>query len=73
MMHDYINRRVIYVLDGCSMSSGRLFQMIWNIIPDEMEQGYILAVRKCFVIKRCLRAYLACLKRCLFAGVFLKG
>nr|WP_083792301.1 hypothetical protein [Prevotella sp. oral taxon 472] len=63
MMHDYINRRVICVLDGCSMLSGMLFQMIWNTVPTYLEQESILAVRKCFVIKRCLRAYLACLKR----------
>jgi len=53
MMHDYINRRVIYVLDGRSISLGGRFPGFGNIIPDEMEQGYILAVRKCFVIKRC--------------------
>jgi len=41
MMHDYINRRVIYVLDGCSMSSGMLFQLNWNPIPTYLEQGSI--------------------------------
>jgi len=33
MMHYYINRRVKYVLDGCSMLSGMLFQFNWNSIP----------------------------------------
>ena len=46
MMHDLINRRVIYVLDGCSILHGMLFQLIWNPVPDEMEQGYILVVTK---------------------------
>ena len=44
MMHDYINRRVKYVLDGCSMLSGMLFQLNWNPVPTYLEQGSILAV-----------------------------
>ena len=46
IMHDQIIRRVIYVLDGCSILYGMLFQLIWNPVPDEMEQDYILAVTK---------------------------
>ncbi|WP_304062241.1 hypothetical protein [Hoylesella loescheii] len=46
MMHDYINRRVIYVLDGCSISSGIRFQLNWNTVPTYLEQGSILAVTK---------------------------
>ena len=43
-MHYYINRRAISVLDGCSMSSGRLFHFIWNPVPTYLEQASILAV-----------------------------
>ena len=46
MMHDYIKRRVKYVLDGCSMLSGMLFQLSWNAVPTYLEQGSILAVTK---------------------------
>ena len=46
MMHDLINRRVIYVLDGCSILYGMLFQLNWNTIPANLEQGYILAETK---------------------------
>ena len=46
MMHDYINRRVKDILDGCSMLSGMLFQLNWNTIPANLEQGHILAVTK---------------------------
>ena len=45
-MYYYINRRVIYVLDGCSMLSGLLFQLNWNTVPTYLEQGSILAVTK---------------------------
>ena len=51
MMHYYINRRVIYVLDTCSMLSGMLFQLNWNTIPANLEQGYILAVTLQFTQK----------------------
>ena len=44
MMHYYINRRVIYVLDDCSMLSGMLFQLNWNAVPTYLEQHSILAV-----------------------------
>ena len=50
-MHDYINRRVKYVLDGCSMLSGMLFQLNWNTIPANLEQGSILAVTLQFTQK----------------------
>ena len=46
MMHDYINRRVKHVLDGCSMLSGMLFQLNWNPVPTYLEQGSILAVTR---------------------------
>ena len=51
MMHDYINRRVIYVLDACSMLSGMLFQLNWNPVPTYLEQGYILVVTLQFTQK----------------------
>ena len=51
MKHYYINRRVIYVLDTCSMLSGMLFQLNWNTIPANLEQGYILAVTLQFTQK----------------------
>ena len=57
MMHDYINRRVIYVLDGCSMLSGMLFQLNWNTVPTYLEQGSILAVTKRELKKLSIRAY----------------
>ncbi|WP_315379835.1 hypothetical protein [Hoylesella loescheii] len=44
MMHYYINRRVISVLDTCSMLSGTLFQLIWNTVPTYLEQESNLAV-----------------------------
>ena len=46
MMHYYINRRVKCILDGCSMLSGMLFQLNWNIVPTYLEQGSILAVTR---------------------------
>ena len=42
-MHYYINHGVKYVLDGCSMLSGMLFQLNWNPVPAKLEQGSILA------------------------------
>ena len=51
MMHDYINRRVKYILDGCSMLSGMLFQLNWNPVPTYLEQGSILAVTLQFTQK----------------------
>ena len=46
MMHCQVNRRVIYVLDGCSMLSGMLFQLNWNAVPTYLEQESNLAVTK---------------------------
>ena len=51
MMHYYINRRVIYVLDTWSMLSGMLFQLNWNPVPTYLEQGSILAVTLQFTQK----------------------
>ena len=51
MMRYYINRRVIYVLDTCSMLSGMLFQLNWNLVPTYLEQGYILVVTLQFTQK----------------------
>ena len=51
MKHYYINRRVIYVLDTCSMLTGMLFQLNWNPVPTYLEQGYILAVTLQFTQK----------------------
>ena len=44
MMHYYINHGVKYVLDGCSMLSGMLFQLNWNPVPAKLEQESNLAV-----------------------------
>ena len=57
MMHDYINRRVKHVLDGCSMLAGMLFQLKWNSIPANMEQESNLAVTRRELKKLTTRAY----------------
>ncbi|WP_315291243.1 hypothetical protein [Hoylesella loescheii] len=57
MMHYYINHRVICLLDGCSISSGMLFQLNWNTVPTYLEQGSILAVTRREVKKLTTRAY----------------
>ena len=57
MMHDYINRRVKDVLDGCSMLSGMLFQLNWNAVPTYLEQGSILAITRRELKKLTTRAY----------------
>ena len=57
MMHDYINRRVKHVLDGCSMLSGMLFQLSWNAVPTYLEQESNLAVTKRELKKLTTRAY----------------
>ncbi|RKW60496.1 MAG: hypothetical protein D8H98_06925 [Prevotella sp.] len=57
MMHDYINRRVKHVLDGCSISSGMLFQLNWNTVPTYLEQGSILAVTRRELKMLTTRAY----------------
>ncbi len=46
MIHDYIKRRVKYILDGCSMLSGMLFQLSWNAVPTYLEQGFHLSCNK---------------------------
>ncbi len=58
-MYHWINRRVIFVLDGRSCSSGMLFQFIWNPVPTYLEQGSILAVTKRDVKKPTTKAYRA--------------
>ena len=58
MMHDYINRRAKYVLDGCSMLSGMLFQFSWNHVPTNLEQEAILAITRRELKKLTTRAYL---------------
>ena len=57
MLHDYIKRRVKYILDGCSMLSGMLFQLNWNLVPTYLEQGSILAVTRRELNKLTRRAY----------------
>ena len=57
MMHDYINRRVIYVLDGCSMLAGMQFQLSWNAVPTYLEQESNLAVTRLELKKLTTRAY----------------
>ncbi|KDR50896.1 hypothetical protein [Hoylesella loescheii] len=58
MTHYYINRRVISVLDACSISSGILFQLNWNTVPTYLEQESILAVTRQELKKLITRAYL---------------
>ena len=58
MMHDYINRRVKHVLDGCSILSGMRFQLSWNAVPTYLEQESNLAVTKRELKKLTTRAYL---------------
>ena len=57
MMHYYINRRVKYVLDGCSMLSGMLFQLNWNPVPTYLEQESNLAVTRRELKKLTTSAY----------------
>ncbi len=57
MMYYYINRRVKYVLDTCSMLSGILFQLNWNPVPTYLEQGSILAITRLDVKKLTTKAY----------------
>ena len=58
MMHDYINRPVKHVLDGCSMLSGMLFQLNWNAVPTYLEQESILAATRLELKKLTTSAYL---------------
>ena len=57
MMHDYINCRIKYVLDACSMLAGILFQLNWNAVPTYLEQESNLAVTKRELKKLTTRAY----------------
>ena len=57
MMYYYINRRVKYVLDTCSMLSGILFQLNWNPVPTYLEQRSILAITRLDVKKLTTKAY----------------
>ena len=56
-MYYYINRRVIYVLDGRSMLSGMLFQLNWNTVPTYLEQESNLAVTRRELKKLTTSAY----------------
>jgi len=57
MMYYQINRRVKYVLDGSSISSGMMFHIIWNPVPTYLEQGSILAITRRELKKFITRAY----------------
>ena len=57
MMHDCINRRAKYALDGCSMLSGMLFLFSWNHVPTNLEQESILAITRWELKKLTTRAY----------------
>ncbi|WP_304061273.1 hypothetical protein [Hoylesella loescheii] len=57
MMHYYINRRVKYVLDACSILSGMLFQLNWNAVPTYLEQGSNLTVTRRELKKLATSAY----------------
>nr|WP_304063350.1 hypothetical protein [Hoylesella loescheii] len=52
-----MNRRVKCILDGCSISSGMLFQLNWNTIPANLERGSILAITRRELKKFTTRAY----------------
>ncbi|KDR51551.1 hypothetical protein HMPREF1991_02385 [Hoylesella loescheii DSM 19665 = JCM 12249 = ATCC 15930] len=57
MMNYYINRRARDVLDDCSMLSGMLFQLNWNTVPANPEQGSILALTGRKIKKLTTRVY----------------
>ena len=57
MMSSYINRRARDVLDDCSMLSGMLFQLNWNTVPANLEQGSILALTGRKIKKLTTRVY----------------
>ena len=57
IMHYYINRRVKYLLDGCSSWVGMLFQLNWNTVPTYLEQESNLAVTRRKQKKLTTRAY----------------
>ncbi|WP_304063267.1 hypothetical protein, partial [Hoylesella loescheii] len=48
---------VIYVLDGCSSSSGMLFQLNWTPVPTYLEQESSLAITKRELKKLTTSAY----------------
>jgi len=50
-MRYWFNYWIFYKWDTCSMSSGMLFHIIWNIVPSYLEQHYILAVTRRFTLK----------------------
>ena len=58
MTHYYINRRAKHILDACSISSGMLFQLNWNIVPTYLEQESNLAITKRKLKKLITRDYL---------------
>ena len=64
MMNYYINRRARDVLDDCSMLSGMLFQLNWNTVPANLEQGSILAVTGRKIKKLTTRVYRVENERC---------
>ncbi len=57
MMNYYINRRARDALDDCSMLSGMLFQLNWNTVPANLEQGSILALTGRKIKKLTTRVY----------------
>ena len=57
MMQYYINLRVIYDLDVCSMLTGMLFQLNWNAVPTYPEQESNLAVTRRELKKLTTSAY----------------
>ena len=64
MMNYYINRRARDVLDDCSMLSGMLFQLNWNTVPANLEQGSILALTGRKIKKLTTRVYRVENERC---------
>ena len=59
---------VIAKIYSCSILTGTAFHLNWNIIPDDMEQGSILAVTKRVTKKHCLRV-----KTVLFGSIAFKA
>ena len=45
-MHYQFNYWIFYKWDTCSMSSGMLFHIIWNIVPSYLEHPSILATTR---------------------------
>ena len=64
MMNYYINRRARDALDDCSMLSGMLFQLNWNTVPANLEQGSILALTGRKIKKLTTRVYRVENERC---------